>query len=110
MIMVMMMSTRAMLSIVMMVTAMWALIFFIVVMLVLMVSMVLMLTMMMMFVFILMFVMRLIQLFYPLGRGCHGLKIEFAGIQQVTEIYLAIITSDNICLWLNGMQNGLDAS
>ena len=109
MIMVMMMATRAMFAFMVMMTAMWALIFFIVVMLVLMVSMVLVLTMMMMFVFILMFVMRLIQLFYPLGRSCYGFKIKFAGIQQVAEVYFAIIASNDIGLWLNSMQNGFDA-
>ena len=47
---------------------------------------------------------------YPCRRGGHVFKVEKAGVEQLREVYVAVVTVDDAGFGLQGADDGADAA
>lgn len=45
----------------------------------------------------------------PRGRGRYRVEIEAAGVDELVEVHVAVVTFDDFCLWLQRANDVLDA-
>ena len=72
--------------------------------------MMLMLIVVVIIIVILIFVVMLLDLLNPSGRSRYSVEVEHVGIQNLIEFHVAIVTVDDLGLWLESTDNLTNAS